>query len=97
MGVQQSVHRALPFTDGVFPFLELPAEIRNQIYRYLLSTEYTKVKRDLKYYARPDSLQLYEIWRFDHRLQSRLRYHYQFQTAIIAVNRQIRYETHDVL
>lgn len=34
----------------IFRFLDLPAELRDKIYQYLLSTKYTKV--DLTYHER---------------------------------------------
>jgi len=32
-------------SDSIFPFTKLPPEIRNKIYRYVLSTEHTKYNR----------------------------------------------------
>ena len=83
-----------------FPFLRLPAELRNKIYRCLLLTAYTKyhvsyyskrwtgpyVKREslLVILQQPFDYALYKIWP---------KYAHRYQTSIFRLNHQICRET----
>ncbi|KAM0794963.1 hypothetical protein BDR22DRAFT_636813 [Usnea florida] len=77
----------------VSPFLRLAAEHRNQIYRYLLSTEYTKhwpKEKDPEWEYQPTAGRKYYR-------TPRPTHIYRFHVAILSTNRQINREASNVL
>lgn len=92
----------LPSTPGSFPFLRLPAEIRNKIYRLLLLTQHvtTEAHNANRSYRSPGegaggvhSVQPGEVAFGTIRCNSWRKYTMEYQISILRANRQIYHET----